>query len=434
MIARALARARQPLYRNAFILMGNSAVTAGLGFVFWTLTARLYPPAEVGLASAAISAALFVTTVSQLGLPYALVRFAPSAGVGRQAFTSTVVLIVTVACAVAGAVFTLGLGTWAPEIIDLAPEPLLAIAIITLAAATGASTVLVYTAVSARDARPAFVGGMTHGFVKSALVLTLAVLFARVGFLVVLAWLIGTVAAVLVQLWLLRGQVVRRIDLSVLRLEAFLPYTAGNWASDLAWAGPGLLFPLIVVGLLGAEANAFFFVPWAIASLLVGIPTAVASSLLAEGSHAESETRDHLRRAISLTVPLVMVAIVAIWVGTQLVLGLFGAPYAANGADTLRLLTLAGLPLSINMLFLTVARVDHALRRIVGIAAATGGGSLVLGAALAPSMGAVGIAFGYLVAHTVVAVVLGAEWLVRGATSTRRSPPAGDQGVDDRTR
>ncbi len=394
--------------------MGNSGLTAGLGFVFWALAARAYPPAELGLASAAISSALFIATVSLLGLPYALVRFAPSAVGGLAVVTSTIASVVTLVSAIAGIIFMAGIHTWAPSLGALAPIPLLALAVITLAAATGASTVLVYASVSARDTRPALAGGVVQGVVKSALVLGFAIVFSHAGFAVVLAWLLGTLAAVSVQLWLLRAQIARRVDLQLLRRATFLRYSAGNWAGDLAWTAPGLLFPLVVVTLLGAEANAYFFVAWAIAALLVGIPTAVASSLLAEGSHADGETDEHLRRAVRFTLPLVLMAIAVCFVGAPMLLGLFGVRYASEGVDTLRLLSLAAMPLSLNLLYLTVARVEHNIRRIVAVAAVTGGGAMILGVGLIPALGETGIALGYLIAHCLVAIPLTIEWLVRG--------------------
>jgi len=41
------------LYRNAIYLMASSGVTVFLGFVFWIVVARLYPPSDVGLGWAA---------------------------------------------------------------------------------------------------------------------------------------------------------------------------------------------------------------------------------------------------------------------------------------------------------------------------------------------------------------------------------------------
>ena len=45
-----------PLYANSMYLMGNYAVSATLGFVFWVVVAKLYAAEVVGLGSALVSA------------------------------------------------------------------------------------------------------------------------------------------------------------------------------------------------------------------------------------------------------------------------------------------------------------------------------------------------------------------------------------------
>ena len=106
-------------------------------------------------------------------------------------------------------------------------------------------------------------------------------------------------------------------------------------------------------------------------------------------------------------------ATVVCGVGAPVLLGLFGGRYAAEGVATLRLLSLAALPLSLNLLFLTKARLDRDMRWILGITIASGGGALLLGAMLAAQLGVDGIALGYLAAHTAVAVPLTIVWRLR---------------------
>ena len=61
------------LYRNTIYLM-LSVVTINLSkLIFWILAAKLYKPEDVGLTSAAISAALFLANVSNLGLGLGLI-------------------------------------------------------------------------------------------------------------------------------------------------------------------------------------------------------------------------------------------------------------------------------------------------------------------------------------------------------------------------
>ena len=47
---------------------------AGLGFLFWALAARTMTADNVGLASGAVSAAMLLAGLAQLGLGYGLVR------------------------------------------------------------------------------------------------------------------------------------------------------------------------------------------------------------------------------------------------------------------------------------------------------------------------------------------------------------------------
>ncbi len=57
-----------PLYRNSIALMLNSAFAAFFGLLFWIVAARTMPAKDIGLATAAISAAALIVGLSKLGL------------------------------------------------------------------------------------------------------------------------------------------------------------------------------------------------------------------------------------------------------------------------------------------------------------------------------------------------------------------------------
>ena len=59
---------RLPLFRNGYALIIGSAATSGLGLVYWVLAARFYSAEMVGLSSAALSAMLLLSGISQTGL------------------------------------------------------------------------------------------------------------------------------------------------------------------------------------------------------------------------------------------------------------------------------------------------------------------------------------------------------------------------------
>ena len=97
------------------------------------------------------------------------------------------------------------------------------------------------------------------------------------------------------------------------------------------------------------------------------------------------------------------------WIAAPVLLNLFGAPYAEMGVNALRLLSIAAIPVSLNLLFIAVARVERAMTRIIAIAAVTGGGSLLIGAVLAGTYGVDGIALAYLIAQGAMSIYLVAE-------------------------
>ena len=55
-----------PLFKNAYFLMFSSLSSAGSGFFFWLIAARFYSTADIGLASAIISAMGLISMLSLL--------------------------------------------------------------------------------------------------------------------------------------------------------------------------------------------------------------------------------------------------------------------------------------------------------------------------------------------------------------------------------
>ena len=69
--------AKDPLYKNSFFLMLNSALTAIFGFISLTIITRLYTTTDLGLFFAIVSAAGLLAVFSRLGFDVGLIRFLP---------------------------------------------------------------------------------------------------------------------------------------------------------------------------------------------------------------------------------------------------------------------------------------------------------------------------------------------------------------------
>ena len=82
------------------------------GFIFWILAARLYKPEDVGLASTALSAALFLANVSGLGLGFGLIRFLSGPGEKSRAPINSAFVLSVLASLVLATIFLAGLNLW----------------------------------------------------------------------------------------------------------------------------------------------------------------------------------------------------------------------------------------------------------------------------------------------------------------------------------
>ena len=94
--------ARSRIYVNAYALVLNQVTSAGLGFLYWMLAARLYGVKVVGVSSAAISTLLLISGVAQLGLNAGMYRFVPRAGRHARKLIVWSYVVTIVAAAVFG--------------------------------------------------------------------------------------------------------------------------------------------------------------------------------------------------------------------------------------------------------------------------------------------------------------------------------------------
>jgi O-antigen/teichoic acid export membrane protein len=103
------------LYRNSLALMLNSSLGAFFGLLFWIVAARTMPAKDIGLTTAAISAAALIVGLSKLGLDAGLVRYLPESK-NKNGLYSTIVVVTVVLALVLTAVFMLGINIFSPAL------------------------------------------------------------------------------------------------------------------------------------------------------------------------------------------------------------------------------------------------------------------------------------------------------------------------------
>ncbi|HZG92667.1 MAG TPA: polysaccharide biosynthesis C-terminal domain-containing protein [Pseudonocardia sp.] len=426
---------------NAFALMASTAITALVGLGFWAIAARL-PPAEVGRASAMITTATMLSQLSGSNIGVLFSRVLPAAG--RR---STAVVLAGYAVAIAIALVLTGaflLFFTSDELfvsgLERALFPLLVITFVLFALQDW-----VLTGIRATGWIP--VEQLLFSLAKMGLLIWFVA--AAVENAIVLAWAIPCLATVLVINPLLLGRVLPRRPPAPEGASAMPGRRAlgriflAEYATGAVTFVIPLTLPLLVLTQLGAEANAYYALPWLIAESLGLLIWNISSSYMVEASHDNRQMGALMSRTLRLSFLVGGLGVPFIVLTAPWLLSFLGSNYAAEGTTVLRLMVLA-IPFNIIFtMFLNTSRVRNQMGRVVVTQLVSAVLIISLTAALLPVMGIDGAGWAYLIAEAVMAVVVAVPLLrfmranqVRlfGVSTPRAAPsdpdPTAESGTD----
>jgi len=411
---------KDPLYRNSLLLMANTVVTSGLGFIFWMVVARLYAEAEVGLGAAIISAMSLLALISGLGLDVSLIRFLPKADKPVDLINSCFTLSGTIAMT-AATVFIIGIGLWSPALGFIRENAIFSLAFIVFTISWTLSHVMNSVFIARRRADFALSKSTIYSLLKLPLPIILVLYFQTFG--IAASWGIAHGVAVVISLFLFLPRVQNsyrpkpRLTLEV--IKNIRRYSTANYFARLLSSAPSLLLPIMIVNLLGAEQNAYFYVAWMIGVLLFSIPASVSQSLFVEGSHFEVDLGVNVRRSFRfIFLLLIPVTVLLFLLGKWLLLA-FGAGFPANALTLLWVLVLSSIPLAVNSVYKTILRVTDRMRELMVLSGFTALVVLVGSYFLTAATGILGVGYAWLAAQVLVSVYVG--FAMRSRRHTRRA-------------
>jgi len=330
--------------------MLNSAILGITGFFFWVLAARLYPVESVGFASAAISAMGLLALLSTLGLDFGLIRFLPSAGERAGAIINSCLTISGLASVMLALIFLAGLNIWSPALFPIREQHIFLAAFVLF---TGAITLKGFTQatfIANRRANLVLAQGLLFSLLRFIPLVMLAASFHTFG--IFASWGIAWAIALGVGIFLFLPKIqphYRPVPIiSRHAVNDMMRFSLANYAASSLWIIPSFVLPLMVIDLLGAEPNAYFYVAWTTGSILSMIPVAISTSLFAEGSHNEETLGRDIKRSLKFTLLLVIPAIVVIFLAGDKILLLFGTAYSESATSLLWILAISALPISLN--------------------------------------------------------------------------------------
>lgn len=416
---------RVPLYRNAYALVATTAVTSALGIVYWALAARRYAEVDVGRAGAAVAALLLLGGATQLNLTTVLPRFLPEAGPRSTRLVLTSYAATVAAAVVVGGVYVAVGGVDEAMAAGASPWPA-RLAFVAALVAWNLFTVQDAVLAGIRQAVWVPFENAIFAGAKIALLVVLAASMPRTGLFT--SWSVPAAVLLVPVSVLLFGRLLPAHRHATAHRVAVphrevIRYAAADYVGGLAQLSTINAMPLLVVWLVGLEANAYFATAWIAASAFDLALANIGVSFTVEGAH-DGERMAHLTRSTARLVGAVsVVGGAAILVGAPWFLALLGPEYRAEGTIVLRLLAVAMPFRAVTTLYLSLARLRRRLGRLVAVQAATC--AIALGAAtvLLPRRGIEGAALGYLIAQVLVAVAV----LPAVLADLRSDPGAGSE-------
>jgi O-antigen/teichoic acid export membrane protein len=393
--------------------MGTSAVNAGLGYVYWTVAARLMPAAAVGLGSALVSAMVILSLAVHMGVGGGLIARLPLRTTRPEWLLSVVVAL----AACAGVTLLLALATLFPLASLLAPlhplstDPALAAWFVLGAVGWTGSGLLDYIFIAQRRTDFMFRRNAVASLVKLVALITVTGIRTAGAADVLATWSLSGLLGTAYGLLICHRNIHRlgRVRWSAAGRELVLlaKPSLGHHAISVGGLIPTYLLPVVVTARLGTADNAYFYVTWMVGSAIFMISPAVSSAIFAEGSHDSTGLRGLSVSSLRIIMAVVVPATIAIAAMGGFILDIFGRQYESTGYGLLVVLLLSSFPDAVTNIAVAALRV----RRRLGSAAALNGFMAVIavgGAWIAtPRLGIAGAGLAWLGAQTAGAVAVG---------------------------
>jgi len=400
--------ARTPLYANANALVANQIVSAGLGFLYWILAARVYSTATYGASSAVISTLLLISGIAQVGLGGGMTRFLPRAGHRARRLILIAYAVVIAASAVLSVAFVAFGGALGLRSV-LGNGPFVALWVISASVAWSIFRLQDAVLIGLRQAKWVLIENTIYNVTKLVVVVAGAGLLADKG--IVGSWFLPTPIVIVLCTTLIFGLYTRSSRLSPapaglppLTVREIATTSGGDHIGSLVGEAASRLLPLLVVGVLGATANAYFYTAWLIATTLSLLAGGMTDSFTAEAAGDRANIRRHSHDILRYMALLILPAAAILGLGAPLILSLWNKSFGAEGAALLRWLCLASPLIIFNNWYFAYARVMGRIPRVVWLQCVGAVLLLVPSYYLLRPLGIAGVGLAWIVSQAVVAV------------------------------
>jgi O-antigen/teichoic acid export membrane protein len=368
------------------------------GMVFWVLAARTITAEEVGLATAVISAATLIASLSRLGMDEGMVRYFPQTE-NKKDLYSMVVVITTLLSLILTAIFLINLNFFSPALIFLREKWFLL--------AFTAYVIIYSLSLSQNTALIAMRKSYLY-FLKDLLLgLRIPVLF-----LIIMAGVLGVISSISLTFLIsvvFGAYILHKCGISfkprpdIGPVRNILGFSLGNYISGLPAIVYATVIPIMIINTLGAEQNAYFYIAYSISGLLFMIPNAISGTLFVEGSHdlpLKENTIKSIKFALLLLIPSVMFIVLF---GDKLLM-FFNKEYSVNSFEILRLLSISSIFGMVCSIYSSIKKIQKDIKMVNYINFALSALILGLGYIFMIKYGLIGLGYAWLFSNLIVCV------------------------------
>ncbi|HWA51818.1 MAG TPA: polysaccharide pyruvyl transferase family protein [Patescibacteria group bacterium] len=400
---------KNKLLFNSLSLMVASGVTAGFGFIFWTIIARSYSTQSVGFATTLLSVATILSLIGLAGFDTIFLRFL-SKTEDKNIQINNGVIVTGIVSFIVSSIFLIFLPILSPtlQIIFQGNWYPLLFVLFTIFMSWNILTNSIL--ISHHHTSLILLIELLSGIFK----LILAMFFNTSGTITIfsivgLSQIFNVVLSVFLIIRVLHYKPSLQFDIQSLKKNYRFGLVA--YISQLLNLLPASLLPLIVVNTLGATSAAYYYVSFSIANLLYTIAYTTNQVLLAESSGSEELFLSIATRGIKIITGIMTPVIALVVLFCPALLLLFGGNYSREASTLLRIMCLAGFIVAIYSFLGFIFKHTKNLKALLFMSATYVVSILSLSYFLISVYGLIGVGFAWFLG-TLISIFIGIIFMV----------------------
>lgn len=391
------------ILKNSIYLIMTNISSMVIGFIFWMMATRFYTPSDVGIISAILSSMMLISIISSVGLPMTMTLYLPVNIQNSSRIINSCLIVGIIVSMTFSLIFILGVNIWAPKLDTVLGSLTLMIIFIATTMMTTVSLFMGGIFTAGRRSSFHMIKENIFGIVKIILLILLSS-FGAIG--IFMSWSIGLIIAITIGFFLM-FKLWKYTPILVIDpiIKSMARFSIGNYVAGIFYNIPKFIFPILIVNMLSAESAGYFFIAMAIAGVFYGIPEAIAGPFLVESSDKE-KFWNNVYKVIKFDMYLLIPGLILLIIFGKFVLTMFNPNYAEHSFNTLIILSLVSIPLSLITTFNMVRNAQKKVVTAIKIDAVVTIMTLILSIYLMRIWSIEGIAISYLFANTLVATII----------------------------